>query len=106
MSLNSKPKVLTYAGFDLQALCRQVSKLRQGVSCTCDLDQRSASGSFNWAIFILFEDGALWVFRAPNCRAFMPMEMGIELLANEAATLRYLRVRSDIPVPEVYYYWQ
>jgi hypothetical protein len=35
----------------------------------------------------------------------MPMEMGIKLLASEAATLRYLRAYSDIPVPEVYDYW-
>ncbi|PYI20678.1 hypothetical protein BO99DRAFT_442037 [Aspergillus violaceofuscus CBS 115571] len=34
----------------------------------------------------------------------MPMEMGMKLLASEAATLRYLRVHSDIPVPTVYDY--
>jgi hypothetical protein len=33
------------------------------------------------------------------------MEMGIKLLASEAATLRYLEAHSDIPVPEVYDYW-
>lgn len=35
----------------------------------------------------------------------MPMEMGMKLLASEAAILRYLKVHSDIPVPEVYNYW-
>lgn len=106
MSSNPNPgRIFTYADFDLQALCRQASMLRQGVSCTCDPDQRPASGSFNWAIFISFEDRVRWVFRSPHPRTFMLMEMGIKLLASEAATLRYLRAHSDIPVPEVYDYW-
>lgn len=35
----------------------------------------------------------------------MPMELGMKLLASEAAILRYLKAHSDIPVPEVYDYW-
>ncbi|RAK89063.1 hypothetical protein BO79DRAFT_194936 [Aspergillus costaricaensis CBS 115574] len=104
MSSDSKPAIFTYADFDLQALCRRASTLRQGISCTCDQDKYPASGSFNWAIFISFEDGVRWVFRAPHPRTFMPLEMGVKLLASEAATLRYLKVHSDIPVPEVYDY--
>ncbi|RJE17989.1 hypothetical protein PHISCL_09669 [Aspergillus sclerotialis] len=34
----------------------------------------------------------------------MPMEVGMKLLSSEAATLRYLKSHSDIPVPEVYDY--
>ncbi|KAJ5100766.1 Aminoglycoside phosphotransferase [Penicillium angulare] len=34
----------------------------------------------------------------------MPMEIGRKLLLSEAATLRYLRAHSEIPVPEVYDY--
>ncbi|KAJ9490536.1 hypothetical protein VN97_g2719 [Penicillium thymicola] len=83
MSPNPKPEIFTYADFDHQALCIRASALRQGVSCACDPDQRPASGSFNWAIFISFED---------------------RLLASEAATLRYLRAFSDIPVLEAYDY--
>lgn len=105
MSPDPKPDIFTYADFDLQALCRQASTLRQGVLCACDPDQRPASGSFNWAIFVSFEDRVRWVFRSPHPRTFMPMEMGIKLLASEAAMLRYLRAHSDIPVPEVYNYW-
>ncbi|KAJ5432348.1 Aminoglycoside phosphotransferase, partial [Penicillium daleae] len=66
--------------------------------------QRPVSGSFNWAIFISFEDGVRWVFRSPHSRSFMPMEIGEKILTSEAATLRYLRAHSDIPVPEVYDY--
>ncbi|KAJ5584205.1 Aminoglycoside phosphotransferase [Penicillium hispanicum] len=104
MSRSPKPHVFNYADFDIQALCRQASVLRQGIPCVCDSDQRPASGSFNWAVFVTFEDKVRWVFRSPHPRTFMPMEMGIKLLASEAATLRYLRAHSDIPVPEVYDY--
>ncbi|EAW13452.1 uncharacterized protein ACLA_054990 [Aspergillus clavatus NRRL 1] len=34
----------------------------------------------------------------------MPMELAMKLLSSEAATLRYLKSHSDIPVPEVYDY--
>ncbi|PWY83899.1 hypothetical protein BO94DRAFT_599421 [Aspergillus sclerotioniger CBS 115572] len=34
----------------------------------------------------------------------MPVEMGKKLLSSEAATLRYLKAHSDIPVPEIYDY--
>ncbi|KAJ5638779.1 hypothetical protein N7528_001169 [Penicillium herquei] len=34
----------------------------------------------------------------------MPMETAVKLLASEAATIRYLKAHSDIPVPEIYDY--
>ncbi|KAJ5927766.1 Aminoglycoside phosphotransferase [Penicillium verhagenii] len=104
MSPNPKRDIFTYADFDLQAVCRQASILRGGVPCACDPDQRPASGSFNWAIFICFDDRVRWILRSPHPRTFMPMEMGMKLLVSEAATLRYLKAHSDIPVPEVYDY--
>lgn len=105
MSQDPKPDIFTYADFDLHALCRRASILRQSVSCVCYPGQRPASGSFNWAIFVSFDDGVRWVFRSPHSRTFMPIELGMKLLASEAATLRYLKAHSDIPVPEVYDYW-
>ncbi|GFN11013.1 hypothetical protein AtubIFM56815_008580 [Aspergillus tubingensis] len=104
MSPSSKLNIFIYADFDLEAVCRRASTLRQGISCTCDPSQHPASGSFNWAIFILFGDGIQWVFRSPHPRTFMPLDIGVKLLASEAATLRYLKTHSDIPVPEVYDY--
>ncbi|KAJ5100765.1 Aminoglycoside phosphotransferase [Penicillium angulare] len=56
MSSTLKPDIFTYADFDLQALCCHASTLRQGVPCACEPAQRPASGSFNWAIFVSFED--------------------------------------------------
>lgn len=101
----TKQNVFTYVDFDLQAACRQASTLRQGIPCTCNPDQRPASGSFNWAIFISFEDGLRWVFRSPHSRSLMQPTRSMKLLASEAAILRYLRAHSDIPVPEVCDYW-
>ncbi|RAH40489.1 uncharacterized protein BO95DRAFT_457352 [Aspergillus brunneoviolaceus CBS 621.78] len=97
--------VFTYSKFNLEALCRRASALRHGgVPCVCTPDRRPASGSFNWAIFIVFTDRIRWVLRSPHPRPFMPLEMAMKLLASEAATLRYLRAHSDIPVPIVYDY--
>lgn len=105
MSGDAEPAIFTYTRFNLQALCQRASILRQSVPCVCDPDQRPASGSFNWATFILFEDGVRWVFRSPHSWSFMPMELGMKLLSSEATTLKYLKSHSDIPVPEVYDYW-
>ncbi|KAJ0426701.1 RNase H domain-containing protein [Aspergillus carlsbadensis] len=104
MSQEKKQEIFTYADFNLDALCRRASTLRQGASCTCDPDQRPASGSFNWAVFIHFDDGTRWVFRSPHRRRSMPLEMGTKLLASEAAILLYLRAHSDIPAPELFDY--
>lgn len=104
MSPESKTDIFTYTTFDLDAPCQHVSMLRQGIQFTCDPDQRPVSGSFNWAIFISFEDDTRWIFRSPHSSSLKPMEMRGELLASEAATLRYLRAESDNPVPEIYDY--
>ncbi|PWY75381.1 RNase H domain-containing protein [Aspergillus heteromorphus CBS 117.55] len=97
--------VFRYAQFDIRALCRISSSLRQDTPCTCDIDQYPASGSFNWAIFITFEDGVEWILRSPHMgHGEMAIEIGSKLLASEAATLKYLNLNSDIPVPVVHSY--
>ncbi|GFF89456.1 hypothetical protein IFM47457_09794 [Aspergillus lentulus] len=103
MPTDTKPAIFRNAKFNVEALCRQASALRQGIVCTCDMNQRPAMGSFNWAIFVSFEDGIQWVLRSPHNLA-ASSELSLKLLASEAATLRYLRLKSDIPVPEVYGY--
>jgi hypothetical protein len=106
MSPARKSGIFMYSDFDIQALCRRASELRMGTPCICNPDQRPASGSFNWAIFLTFEDGVRWVFRSPRNQSYiMPMETSLKLLASEAATLRYIKSHSDIPIPEVYHYW-
>ena len=94
-----------YAKFDVHALCGLASKLRNGLSCSCDVNKLPASGSFNWAATIEFEDGVEWILRSPKDqhRQF-PHNVSVKLLSSEAATLKYLGAHTDIPVPTVYAY--
>jgi hypothetical protein len=102
---NSTQEVFRYAYFDSLALCRLASQLRDGQASFCDLFQVPANGSLNWAILLSFEDGVEWVFRAPRSDgAIRCEEVNATLLASEAATLRYIRANSAIPVPEVFAY--
>ncbi|CAG8887015.1 unnamed protein product [Penicillium egyptiacum] len=94
-----------YDEFDVAALCHLASEMRRGVSCTCDLNQRPKRGGYNWAVFVSFEDGVEWVFRSPvKNHPGLSGESVVKLLLSEAATLKYLKVYTDIPVPDVYSY--
>ena len=69
--------------------------------------QVPACGSFNWTILLLFDDGMEWIFRSPRKDgAIVSDETNLSLLASEAATLKYIKAKSTIPVPEVYAYRQ
>ena len=105
MPTSERYPILTYAEFDVQALCRLASDFPQNAACTCDTNQVPASGSFNWAVFITFEDGVEWVLRSPHAGyGAMSLEITSKLLDSEAATLKYVKKNSDIPVPNVYSY--
>lgn len=97
--------VFFHARFDVHALLRLAGRLRNR-PCTCDLSQKPISGSLNWAIILSFDDGVEWIFRSPRSQKFYGIDeetAGI-LLASEAATLKYIRNKSSIPVPEVFHY--
>ncbi|KAF2191286.1 hypothetical protein K469DRAFT_720275 [Zopfia rhizophila CBS 207.26] len=68
------------------------------------MSQKPKSGSLNWAIILSFDDGVEWVFRSPRTHYGLDEETAGVLLASEAATLKYIRKHSSIPVPEVYSY--
>ncbi|QSS65103.1 hypothetical protein I7I51_05944 [Histoplasma capsulatum] len=95
--------VFLHAKFDVSALLHLVQRLRN-VPCTCDLTQRPRSGSLNWVIFLTFDDGVEWVFRSPRTCYSLDEETAGVVLASEAATIKYIRENSSIPVPEVFYY--
>lgn len=96
-----------YANFNVPALCRLASKLRGGQTCICDTSQIPACGSFNWAILVSFIDGVEWVVRSPRDEgAIKSGETNLLLLASEAATLKYIKANSTIPVPEIFAYRQ
>ncbi|KAL8796595.1 MAG: hypothetical protein Q9182_007325 [Xanthomendoza sp. 2 TL-2023] len=97
--------IFRYAKFDPLALCHIASRLRGGQSCYCDLTQTPKTGSFNWAVFLLFADGVEWVLRSPRKGdGVVSDDTNLLLLASEAATLKYIKRHSTIPVPEVFSY--
>ncbi|UNI19485.1 hypothetical protein JDV02_005667 [Purpureocillium takamizusanense] len=100
-----KEKIFRYANFNLDALLALAEKLRCR-PCTCDVSKPPKFGSLNWVIFVSFDDGIDWVFRAPRTglSAIMTKESVSKMLVSEASTLKYLRAHSSIPVPEVYSY--
>jgi hypothetical protein len=96
--------VFAHVKFNVSELLGLAERLRN-IPCTCDLSQRPRTGSFNWAIFLRFDDGVEWVFRSPRkSHGLLDEETASLLLASEAATLRYIGQNSSIPVPEVFYY--
>lgn len=61
--INKQQKVIifTYASLNIAALLMIAERIR-GKRCTCDDSQRPKSGSFDWVIFIKFEDEVEWLF--------------------------------------------
>ena len=99
--------IFQYANFSVSALCRLASQRHEGRACICDTSQDPDCGSFNWAIFLSFDDGVEWVLRSPrDDGAIRSDETSSLLLASEAATLKYIKANSTIPVPEVFAYRQ
>lgn len=97
------PNIFLHAKFDTQALLRLAERLRNR-PCSCDLSQKPLSGSFNWVINLVFDDGVEWVFRSPRTYYGLDEEIAGNVLASEAATLKYIRENSSIPVPQVFIY--
>ncbi|KAF5005922.1 hypothetical protein FDECE_7680 [Fusarium decemcellulare] len=98
-----KKNIFFHADFNLGQLLQLAEQLRRQ-PCTCDDSQTPKAGGLNWVIFLKFYDGVEWVFRAP-C-SFYTAAQGVtrRLLASEAATLKYIREHTSIPVPEVFHY--
>jgi hypothetical protein len=99
-----KGPVHGYGDFNLDALLALASRLGGG-PCTCDTSKTPALGCHNFVIFLSFEDGTEWAFRAPQERtAGLLKETWVKIIESEAATMKYLRAHSSVPVPEVYSY--
>ena len=96
--------IYAHASFDLAALFSIARAIRQK-DCTCDESQRPKSGSLNWVIFIVFEDGVEWVFRSPRKAFGLREGIASEVLLSEVATLEYLGKIDCIPIPRVFSYW-
>lgn len=95
--------IFFYADFNLDQVLRLANRLR-GLPCTCDASQTPKAGAYNFAIVLAFEDGVEWIFRAPSSAHAPAKTITDRLLASEAATLKYVREHTTIPVPHVFHY--
>lgn len=60
--------------------------------------QTPASGSFNQAIFITFENGVEWVFWSQHTGyGMVAMEVSARLFESEVATMEYVGGSSEVP---------
>ncbi|KAL8646385.1 MAG: hypothetical protein Q9226_006877 [Calogaya cf. arnoldii] len=84
--MQSRADIFQYAEFDVNALFPKC-------------------GSFNWAVRLEFTDGVGWLLRSPQQGyGHLSEDTSGLLLASEAATLRYIKAHSTIPVPDVFAY--
>ena len=69
----------------------------------CKVDPNPASGSFNLIFFINFDDGEIWVLKiSGNGHSRCWDEFAAGALESEALTMRWIKGKTTIPVPEVY----
>ncbi|EKM56504.1 uncharacterized protein PHACADRAFT_118269 [Phanerochaete carnosa HHB-10118-sp] len=98
------------AAIDIQALERQASLLRGGVSCSVTplkYDPETihkVMGGMNYHIIIRFLDGIEWICRIRrNNASSPPQEVQNAILLSEVATLRFL-TSTEVPAPKVHGY--
>ncbi|ESZ93480.1 RNase H domain containing protein [Sclerotinia borealis F-4128] len=94
-----------YTDFNLPALLHLAQQIRNVyIPCLCDLSKQPLCGGLNWAITITFVDDVEWMFRSPLMNEFISNETVLELLDSEVATMRYVKLNSSIPVPDIFDY--
>jgi hypothetical protein len=101
--MTTRTGVFFYANFNLSALLRLAGELRN-TPCSCDSSRRPESGSWNWTVFLLFKDGVEWAFLSPRMDSNLSLETTAKLLESQVATMKYVKLNSSIPVPEVFDY--
>lgn len=100
-AMATEDRVFCYRSFNLHALLSRATELRK-VQCSCDRSTEPASGSLNWAVFIRFEDGVEWVFVSPRLDTRISPETTAKMIQSKVATMKFIKLNSSIPVPEVY----
>jgi len=97
--------IYRHARFNLAQLLELAKGLRNR-PCVCDESQVPMFGAFSWAIILKFDDDVEWIFRSPRTdHVEISRDTSCRVLASEAATLRYLRQHTSIPVPDVHDFW-
>lgn len=99
-------EIFKHSPFNLESLLTLSTAIR-GRKSTCNTSTSPMTGLLNWAICVCFDDDVEWIFRSPRLinHAILSERTALKMLSSEAATLKYLRAHTTIPVPEVYSYW-
>ncbi|KAI0534965.1 phosphotransferase enzyme family protein [Xylaria digitata] len=66
----------------------------------CQLEEKALHGSYNLCRIVVFDNGEKWIIRLPLLGRTSQAHRD-EKVAGEVATLKLLRERTNIPVPEV-----
>jgi len=66
----------------------------------CQLEEKALYGSYNLCRIVVFDNGEKWIIRLPLLGRTSQAHRD-EKVAGEVATLKLLRERTNIPVPEV-----
>ena len=86
-----------------EALPRIAARIRGEAHC-CTLGEHSRLGGYNIVFSLTFDDGVKWAARVPQhgTRKYFG-EREAYTMQNEMQVLRMIRLKTAIPVPEVYY---
>ena len=83
---------------NLSSICGHLSSLRNDVPCK--ISDRFTNGSKNLVIEAVFNDGVVWIARIRLSRELSANE--VASMESEIYVMRTIRVRTKVPVPEVY----
>ncbi|KAK5069954.1 hypothetical protein LTR64_007865 [Lithohypha guttulata] len=69
----------------------------------CEIDPTPRCGSYNFVYILTFSDGVKWCARVPGCGRH-PVKTLAEKMKIEYNTLQYIKHKTSISVPAVYYW--
>jgi hypothetical protein len=105
MTEKSSPVVIRGAppNFSFQALLDAAFAARSALRSCILSPNASGSGAFSFTVPIRFDDGVEWIAKCSRPQVFEEFPDIVKLkLESEVATLRLLKERTTIPVPEVF----
>ena len=70
---------------------------------TCAIDETPLHGGFNLVYKVRFSDGVRWALRIPGYGNYGEEEY-MDKMNSEYNTMRYIRSKTSIPMPEVYFW--
>lgn len=101
--------LLKLGSANLDFVANRASNFRNGVPCNVDTSCISAGG-FNIAFPVIFEDDVYWLLRitcpplTESEQDSVSEESSVLMLESSVTTARYLRLHSQIPIPNIHFF--